>query len=67
MSEDRPRAKGEPKDMKRDANRDPLSGAPGAHPVLTWERAKAAVRDAWDRLAHHGERDAGPDSDRYLG
>ncbi|HEX6708371.1 MAG TPA: hypothetical protein VF169_26795 [Albitalea sp.] len=33
MNKERPLAKGEPKD--RDANRDPLSGAPGSHPVGT--------------------------------
>ncbi|HUG23529.1 hypothetical protein [Piscinibacter sp.] len=33
IDKDRPLAKGEPKD--RDANRDPISGAPGAHPVGT--------------------------------
>jgi hypothetical protein len=32
MNADRPSAKGEP---RRDANRDPISGAPGAHPVGT--------------------------------
>jgi len=32
MTKERPLAKGEP---RRDANRDPLSGAPGAHPVGT--------------------------------
>src|SRR4051812_49012093 len=39
MNNERPLAKGEPKnldrDINRDANRDPLSGAPGAHPVGT--------------------------------
>jgi hypothetical protein len=35
MNKDRPQAKGEPKTFDRDANRDPLSGAPGAHPVGT--------------------------------
>ena len=39
MNSERPLAKGEPKD--RDANRDPLSGAPGAHPVGTGVGAAA--------------------------
>src|SRR5918912_1086497 len=37
MDKDRPLAKGEKKDM----NRDPLSGAPGAHPVGTGVGAAA--------------------------
>lgn len=57
-----------------DANRDPLTGATGAHPVgtgigavgsemssdwaasrgassLSWERARHAARDAWNRIS----------------
>jgi hypothetical protein len=36
MSKDKPLAKGEPRSTKgTDANRDPITGAPGAHPVGT--------------------------------
>jgi hypothetical protein len=47
---------------KRDANRDPLTGAPGAHPVGAGlgAAAKHASRAAWNRV----ERAIPGDADR---
>ena len=37
------------RDFPDSDNRDPLTGSPGAS-RLAWERAKHAVRDAWNRV-----------------
>jgi hypothetical protein len=58
MNKDRPLASGEPKE--RGANRDPVGGAPSAHPVGT------GAADTWRRLGHATNREAPGDSDRYL-